>query len=64
MPEEVCVQPLGMSLELTLLLTLSGFQAVEVTVNATSHAICIFCSKAAEMSELSLAEAMFLGMKH
>lgn len=37
-----CVQPLRMSPELTLLVTLSGFQAVDVTVNATPHTIYIF----------------------
>lgn len=57
MPEEVCGQPLTVRLALTLLLvTLSGFQAVNVTVNTTSHAI--FSLKAAETSGLALAEAM------
>lgn len=58
-----CVQPLRMNLELTLLVTLSGFQAVDVTVNATSHTICIFCFKAAEMSELKTGRSHVAGMK-
>lgn len=55
--EEVCSHPLTMRLALSLLLVpLSGFQAVNGTVNAVS--LDTFSFKAAEMSRLSLAEAM------